>query len=94
MSKTLLVTGGAGFIGFNFVLYWLKRHPDDQLVILDALTYASIPDIQSYFNDHSNCTFVHGNICDYSLVLKLLEEYRIDLVINSSGSSMERSTCV
>ena len=40
MAKKLLVTGGAGFIGANFVHYWLRQHPKDQVVVLDALTYA------------------------------------------------------
>jgi dTDP-glucose 4,6-dehydratase len=68
----LLITGGAGFIGTNFVYYWLDRHPDDQIVILDALTYAGNRANLGRAEAASNVEFVHGNILDQGLVETLL----------------------
>ena len=64
MSK-LLVTGGAGFIGTNFVRYWRNAHPDDEIMVLDALTYAGRRENLAGLD---GVTFVHGNICDEALV--------------------------
>ena len=85
--RRLLVTGGAGFIGSNFVRYWLERHPDDRLVNLDALTYAgnleSLADVQ----DRPNYRFVHGDIGDWGLVNELFRDERIDTVVNFAAES-------
>lgn len=71
MSKKLLVTGGAGFIGSNFIHYWLAHHPEDEVINLDALTYAgtetSLQDIQT-----PNYRFVHGSITDRAVVEQLM----------------------
>ena len=64
----LLVTGGAGFIGANFVHYWLDRHPEDRVVVLDALTYAGNQASLEPASTHEAYRFVHGNICDEGLV--------------------------
>ena len=66
----LLVTGGAGFIGSNFILYWLREHPTDSVVNLDALTYAGNLENLTEVKDHTNYTFIHGNICDPDTVKK------------------------
>ena len=58
----LLVTGGAGFIGSNFVHYWLERHPDDELVVYDLLTYAGNRESLAAVEDR--IVFVQGDICD------------------------------
>ncbi|MFP5507176.1 MAG: dTDP-glucose 4,6-dehydratase [Gammaproteobacteria bacterium] len=85
--RRLLVTGGAGFIGSNFVRYWLERHPDDRLVNLDALTYAgnleSLADVQ----DRPNYRFVHGDIGDWGLVNELFRDEQIDTVVNFAAES-------
>jgi len=60
----LLVTGGAGFIGANFVQHWLTQHPGDRLVVLDALTYAGNLDNLKSVEARAEYRFVHGNICD------------------------------
>ena len=62
--RKLLVTGGAGFIGANFVHHWVKRHPADRIVVLDALTYAGNLANLDPVKDHPGFRFVHGNICD------------------------------
>ncbi len=68
----LLVTGGAGFIGSNFIRYWLNAHPSDQIVNLDALTYAGNPENLRGI-DEARHTFIHGNICDAEAVKTAME---------------------
>lgn len=86
--KCYLVTGGAGFIGANFVKYILKYAPEIQLIVLDALTYAgNLGTIASDIRDNSRCVFVKGDICDKELVNKLFEEYPIDCVVNFAAES-------
>ena len=80
----LLVTGGAGFIGANFVRYWRRAHPDDDLTVLDALTYAGRRENLAGLND---ITFIHGNICDGALVEKLLAERTIDTIVHFAAES-------
>lgn len=68
----LLVTGGAGFIGSNFILYWMKQHPDDEIVNFDKLTYAGNLENLKSVEDNPHYTFVHGDICNPSEVAKAL----------------------
>lgn len=68
----LLVTGGAGFIGSNFILYWMKHHPDDEIVNFDKLTYAGNLENLKSVEDNPHYTFVHGDICNPSEVAKAL----------------------
>jgi dTDP-glucose 4,6-dehydratase len=81
----LLVTGGAGFIGSNFVHYWLERYPDDHVVVYDLLTYAgnraSLADVED------RIVFVHGDIGDLELAAKVLAEHEIDTVVNFAAES-------
>ena len=86
MAK-LLVTGGAGFIGANFVHYWAKAYPDDQLWVLDALTYAgNLSSIQSLIDGH-RVEFVKGNICNQLLVENLLRDNQIDTLVHFAAES-------
>jgi len=85
--KRLLVTGGAGFIGSNFVHHWMNNFPDDRLIILDALTYAgNIQNLDGIKNDHG-LTFVHGNILDLDLVERLFEDQNIDTIVHFAAES-------
>jgi dTDP-glucose 4,6-dehydratase len=81
----LLVTGGAGFIGSNFVRYWLDNHPDDRVVVYDVLTYAgrreSLADLKGRF------AFVHGDIGDQECVEGALRDHAIDVVVNFAAES-------
>lgn len=85
--KHMLVTGGAGFIGTNFLNYWAARHPDTQLVVLDALTYAGNRNNLKPLLARNAIRFVHGNICDYALVESLLKEHAIDTLVHFAAES-------
>jgi dTDP-glucose 4,6-dehydratase len=87
MSTRLLVTGGAGFIGSNFVHRWCELYPNDHMVVLDALTYAgNIANLASFVG-RENFRFVQGNICDRELVDKLLKEENINTVAHFAAES-------
>ncbi|MFI4867988.1 MAG: dTDP-glucose 4,6-dehydratase [Steroidobacterales bacterium] len=83
----LLVTGGAGFIGANFVHYWLGQHPGDRLVVLDALTYAGNRGNLKSAESRAEYRFVHGDICDTGLVERLLREDRLDTIVHLAAES-------
>jgi dTDP-glucose 4,6-dehydratase len=86
MNK-LLVTGGAGFIGANFVHYWLQQHPADRLTVLDALTYAGNAANLAAAKASPALRFVHGNITDTALVESLLREEQIDTIVHFAAES-------
>lgn len=85
--RNLLVTGGAGFIGANFVHYWIQNHPEDSVVVLDALTYAGNESNLEPVRNSSKFTFVHGDICNTELVEKLLREHKLDTVVHFAAES-------
>lgn len=81
----ILVTGGAGFIGSNFIRYWLKNNPDDKIVNLDSLTYAGNLENLRDIEANSNYNFVRGDICDYELVNSLVKD--VDLIVHFAAES-------
>jgi dTDP-glucose 4,6-dehydratase len=81
----LLVTGGAGFIGSNFVHFWLDRHPDDHVVVYDLLTYAG--NRASLAEVEDRIAFVHGDICDRELAEATLREQEVEVVVNFAAES-------
>ena len=85
--KTLLVTGGAGFIGANFVHYWVAQYPNDKVIVIDALTYAGNMANLEPVKDCDNFTFVQGDICDTALVEKLLREHKVDTLVHFAAES-------
>lgn len=87
MTRRLLITGGAGFIGSNFVHYWLRHHPRDRVVVLDALTYAGNLANLDTCQDAPNFRFVHGDIRDQALVESLLREENIDTLVHFAAES-------
>lgn len=84
--RNILVTGGAGFIGSNFVHYMLKNH-DYHIVNVDALTYAGNMENLDGISDHPNHTFLKGDICDQGFVSKVFADYDIDTVVNFAAES-------
>ncbi len=86
MSK-FLVTGGAGFIGGNFLHIMVNKYPDDEYVCIDALTYAGNMETLSPIMDKPNFKFVHENICNREAVYKLFEEEHFDYVVNFAAES-------
>jgi len=83
----LLVTGGAGFIGSNFILYWLKKYPQDKILNLDKLTYAGNLENLKTVENNSNYAFVKGDICNLSLVDSLIKKYNIDTIVHFAAES-------
>jgi dTDP-glucose 4,6-dehydratase len=86
-KSRLLVTGGAGFIGANFVHYWLQRHPGERVVVLDALTYAGNLANLEAVKGHPKLEFVQANICDTPRVERLLREEGIDTIVHFAAES-------
>jgi dTDP-glucose 4,6-dehydratase len=87
MSRSLLVTGAAGFIGANFVHYWMEAYPQDSVVAYDALTYAGNLASLADLRDKPNFRFVHANICDYGTVLATLRQNEVDTVVHFAAES-------
>jgi dTDP-glucose 4,6-dehydratase len=85
--RTCLVTGGAGFIGANFVKYMLSVYAEVRIVVLDALTYAGNMATIEKDIDGERCFFVKGDICDRRLVERLFAEYDFDCVVNFAAES-------
>jgi dTDP-glucose 4,6-dehydratase len=85
--KSILITGGAGFIGANFVEYFIQKYPDIQVINLDALTYAGNLDNLSAVENAPNYKFVQGNICNRELVQHLFQTYDIRGVIHFAAES-------
>jgi dTDP-glucose 4,6-dehydratase len=81
----ILVTGGAGFIGANFILYWFKNHPQDFIVNLDKLTYAGNLENLKSIQDNPNYQFIQGDICDGEVVDEAMRG--IDIVIHFAAES-------
>ena len=85
MSKNVLVTGAAGFIGANFAEYFVNKHPDYNVIVLDKLTYAGNLDNLKKVMD--KITFVKGDICDFDFVLDVFKKYDINGVIHFAAES-------
>ena len=83
----LVVTGGAGFIGSNFLFYWRSKHPEDRLICLDKLTYAGHLSTLSPMMGSENFRFVRGDICEREAVYRLFEEEHPDAVVNFAAES-------
>ena len=87
MAKTVIVTGGAGFIGSNFIFYYLDKHPEDRVVCIDKLTYAGNLSTLAPVMEKSNFRFCKLDICDRDGIDKLFAEEKPDIVINFAAES-------
>jgi len=85
--KNVLITGGAGFIGSNFVRYLQEKEPGAQIWNLDALTYAGSPENLKDLPDHERHTFLEGDICEQQLVEEILRDHKIDTIIHFAAES-------
>lgn len=83
----IIVTGGAGFIGANFIYYLLKHHPEDRVVCLDALTYAGNLETLAAAMENGNFRFVRGDIADREAVERLFEEEKPEIIVNFAAES-------
>ncbi len=84
---TIIVTGGAGFIGSNYIFYLLEKHPEDRIICLDKLTYAGNLSTLASVMDKPNFRFVKLDICDREGVYQLFEEEKPDVVVNFAAES-------
>jgi dTDP-glucose 4,6-dehydratase len=87
MTRHLLITGGAGFIGANFCHHWASHHPTDHILVLDALTYAGNPANLAPLVDHPHYQFIQGDIGDRSLLDQLLRTHTIDTIVHFAAES-------
>ncbi|MFZ6035102.1 MAG: dTDP-glucose 4,6-dehydratase [Patescibacteria group bacterium] len=83
----MLVTGGAGFIGSNFILYWLKNHPEDKIVNLDKLTYAGNLENLKSIEKLPNYVFAHEDICNPKAVNELIKKHSVDTIVHFAAES-------
>ncbi len=84
---TIIVTGGAGFIGSNFIFHMLENHPEDRIICLDKLTYAGNLATLASVMDDANFRFVKGDICDREAAFALFKEEHPDIVVNFAAES-------
>lgn len=87
MNKTYLVTGGAGFIGSNFIIYMLNKYPDVKIINVDALTYAGNLENLKSVEKNENYKFIKANICDAEKIEEIFNENEIDYVVNFAAES-------
>ncbi|NTW00055.1 MAG: dTDP-glucose 4,6-dehydratase [Oscillochloris sp.] len=85
--QTLLITGGAGFIGSNFVHYMLEKYSSYRIVVYDKLTYAGRLENLAAANANPQFTFVRGDICDISAVREVVDQYQIDTIVNFAAET-------
>ncbi len=85
MSKNILVTGAAGFIGANFAEFFVNKHPEYNVIVLDKLTYAG--NLENLKKVEDKITFLKGDICEFEFVKELFEKYQIDGVIHFAAES-------
>ncbi len=89
--RTIIVTGGAGFIGSNFIFYMKRKHPDYRLICLDKLTYAGNLVTLQPLMEETDFRFYKADICDRDAVYKVFEEEHPDVVVNFAADLLAMS---
>ncbi len=89
----ILITGGSGFIGSNFIKYILETHPDDAIINLDKLTYPGNPDNLKDIENNPNYFFIRGDICDPVIVDNIIQEHHIQIQGNGVNRNERYNTC-
>ena len=82
MKRTIIITGGAGFIGSHVVRRFVNNYPDYQIINVDMLTYAGSLENLRDVEDKPNYSFVQADICDFETILSLMRERRVDVIIH------------
>jgi dTDP-glucose 4,6-dehydratase len=85
--RNFLITGGAGFIGSNFVIHLLNKYPEYNVVVYDKLTYAGNRDNLLEVSDNPRFYFVKGDICDFGKVAETVERYDVDVIVNFAAET-------
>lgn len=85
--NNVLITGGAGFIGSNFIEFYCNKYPNDKVVNLDLLTYAGNLENLKDISGNKNYVFYQGNICDIKLVEKVINTHKINIIIHFAAES-------
>ena len=85
MSKNILVTGAAGFIGANFAEYFANKHPEYNIIVVDKLTYAG--NMENLKNVNDKITFIQADICDFEKMKEIFNKYEVDGVIHFAAES-------
>lgn len=83
----ILITGGAGFIGSNFIHYWLKHHPQDYLINYDKLTYAGNLENLKDIDQHPHYSFVQGDVCNFEQLQITCTDYNVDTIVHFAAES-------
>ena len=87
MARSVMVTGGAGFIGVNFVYHWAEAHPDDTVVVVDALTYAGNRLSLEPLEQAGRIHFTEGDICDANLIARVMADHDTDTIVHFAAES-------
>ena len=90
MDKILLITGGAGFIGSNFVHYWIQKYPSDKIIVLDSISYAANFNSIKSIIDLGKINFFKGNINNPELVINILSKFKVSHIINFAAESNKK----
>lgn len=90
----VMVTGGCGFIGANFILYWLKNHPEDRIINVDLCTYAAVQESLASVQEDERYCMVRADIADYGAMERTVKEFQVDYIVNFAAESHNSNSIV